>query len=1303
MKILKISGTNITTFDTFEINFDSEPLKSCGLFAITGATGSGKSTLLDAICLALYGRTPRYSNHGGIKIGKNEDSEKTKLLANDPRALMSYGAGFAEVAVDFTRDHQKFYRAKWYTQRAHKKPEGSIQSVSQELYEISYSESESELDSDKNAVETKLLEGTKVTDVRKKIEECVGLKYEEFCRTVFLAQGEFDAFLKREEERSKLLELITGDQLYSRISQVAAEQLKEAEESLAKLRAEIDQDLLDDDEVEQAQSSLDDTQHELQSVRDHQRQVQRAEVITAELKEKLDRYLALKTQIQLAQDDLGIDQELSDDVRALFTFKDLLEITVQTEEMQSQLDHLFAQTARLQVEEEHSEKRESSIQEEHLKLSQLMVQRADEKTNYQLRKAELKHIEDKISLSEKQVSSFDAERTIVDKKLLALQEEITEVEDTLNKLSLKQDKHNSWITTQSHQRRLIQNQPHWETLFNQLGECTEANSIAERSLSQLDLKYSQATHKLNELESAWANAENRRQSLSETVDKIQQYLMSARLEKKQEDLAQNEYLRTQLQNTQNLLTTLQDEASRVLHIKSKKSAHTALLGELKAKHTDLEIDRRVTLGRLQEVKQTLKRNESEHILTDLRTDLVDGSPCPLCGSKEHPIHHLEANNSEIDDVRSRIETLSNEQSLIDEQTKDLSNQIAQEEQALLWLKTQQLEEQKRCENKLLEWNQMNTDEQWRGLIQNEPVIQQHSRLVLGDICLEDDSINKTLIQQLSTALSDLENLTQKNNETLNQDIAAMTLEEKRLSELKQDLCTVENKILMFEESKITLDEDLLSIYERQEFIRSQVIDNTQDCHDIIAQLSTFSLDRLDDTEVNDIIKLRSSWADLCHTWKVNENTQTQRAELIGLKSHEIKKFKADFESLKVRKAELTQVLIETKSELNEQRSSFDQLKPLVDQSLEGQRELQVLRTQLDTLNSELDDIRQKRKNRSLNLGELIGEQRSLSVEFDTLKRSHNEHISQSSLDEIEMTQYLATWRSLNIEKLTEDIQIQEQKEAQIVSLVDQLSTLEQSISDQAQTIPEAHAFLVDYADQQSGDHIVKHLKQLKAESHKINLVTESLLLVEAQARSLITRHEAAILRQGEESTEVQQALAETNRLRTMVKMLGGSGKYGGFNAFAQKYTLEMILEHANHYLSLLQSRYRLEMIEDDKKPLNFQVVDQDLGDEIRSVNSLSGGESFLISLALALGLSSTSSQHTNIESLFIDEGFGSLDPDSLDMAITMLDNLQVQGIKIGIISHVDGIAERVGTRLEVQSKGIGKSQLHISQSFHQSL
>ena len=69
MKILCVKGTNLTTFDDFEIDFEGQELSTVGLFAITGPTGSGKSTLLDAICLALYGRTPRYTNHGGIKIG----------------------------------------------------------------------------------------------------------------------------------------------------------------------------------------------------------------------------------------------------------------------------------------------------------------------------------------------------------------------------------------------------------------------------------------------------------------------------------------------------------------------------------------------------------------------------------------------------------------------------------------------------------------------------------------------------------------------------------------------------------------------------------------------------------------------------------------------------------------------------------------------------------------------------------------------------------------------------------------------------------------------------------------------------------------------------------------------------------------------------------------------------------------------------------------------------------------------------------------------------------------------------------
>ena len=107
------------------------------------------------------------------------------------------------------------------------------------------------------------------------------------------------------------------------------------------------------------------------------------------------------------------------------------------------------------------------------------------------------------------------------------------------------------------------------------------------------------------------------------------------------------------------------------------------------------------------------------------------------------------------------------------------------------------------------------------------------------------------------------------------------------------------------------------------------------------------------------------------------------------------------------------------------------------------------------------------------------------------------------------------------------------------------------------------------------------------------------------------------------------------------------------------------------------------------------VVDQDMGDEYRSVHSLSGGESFLVSLALALGLASLSSNRVRVESLFIDEGFGSLDADTLRVAMDALDNLQAQGRKVGVISHVQEMTERIGVQIQVRRQSGGQSRIEV--------
>ena len=156
--------------------------------------------------------------------------------------------------------------------------------------------------------------------------------------------------------------------------------------------------------------------------------------------------------------------------------------------------------------------------------------------------------------------------------------------------------------------------------------------------------------------------------------------------------------------------------------------------------------------------------------------------------------------------------------------------------------------------------------------------------------------------------------------------------------------------------------------------------------------------------------------------------------------------------------------------------------------------------------------------------------------------------------------------------------------------------------------------------------------------------------------------------------------------------LAGSADGAKFRRIAQGYTLDILLNYANVQLRELTRRYRLERVPDT---LALQVIDRDMCDEVRTVHSLSGGESFLVSLALALGLSSLSSNRMRVESLFIDEGFGSLDADTLRVAMDALESLRTQGRKIGVISHVQEMTERIPVRVQVSREGNGKSIVRI--------
>lgn len=196
-------------------------------------------------------------------------------------------------------------------------------------------------------------------------------------------------------------------------------------------------------------------------------------------------------------------------------------------------------------------------------------------------------------------------------------------------------------------------------------------------------------------------------------------------------------------------------------------------------------------------------------------------------------------------------------------------------------------------------------------------------------------------------------------------------------------------------------------------------------------------------------------------------------------------------------------------------------------------------------------------------------------------------------------------------------------------------------------------------------------------------------------------HQRGLLTRDAQQRESQRALFEQIDAQThdadlwqRLDALIGSAKGDKFRRFAQGLTLDHLLALANRHLDRLHARYLLRRKSTGE--LELEIVDGWQADATRDTRTLSGGESFLVSLALALALSDLVSHKTSIDSLFLDEGFGTLDGDTLEIALDALDTLNASGKMIGVISHVDSLKERIATQIRVEKGGgIGHSRLVI--------
>lgn len=186
-------------------------------------------------------------------------------------------------------------------------------------------------------------------------------------------------------------------------------------------------------------------------------------------------------------------------------------------------------------------------------------------------------------------------------------------------------------------------------------------------------------------------------------------------------------------------------------------------------------------------------------------------------------------------------------------------------------------------------------------------------------------------------------------------------------------------------------------------------------------------------------------------------------------------------------------------------------------------------------------------------------------------------------------------------------------------------------------------------------------------------------------------HQQNLTNQQKFSAQIEEIQQEEHRWHK-ISIIIGDAKGKTFRDYAQQYHLDILLEYANQQLQQLSQRYTLQRLENS---LSLAIIDHDMDGEIRSVASLSGGESFLTALALSLAIANMASGELKIESLFIDEGFGTLDASSLHMVMDALDRLQSQGRKVVLISHIAEMHERIPVQIQVQPLGSGSSRIHI--------
>lgn len=313
------------------------------------------------------------------------------------------------------------------------------------------------------------------------------------------------------------------------------------------------------------------------------------------------------------------------------------------------------------------------------------------------------------------------------------------------------------------------------------------------------------------------------------------------------------------------------------------------------------------------------------------------------------------------------------------------------------------------------------------------------------------------------------------------------------------------------------------------------------------------------------------------------------------------------------------------------------------------------------------------KQLEVNLGEIRGD---LASKENQLKDNETNRASKNT----ELTQWIAAYNMK--EDRIRDISMEVVEEMRIAA--DDWNAIRQK-RDQLNNAVVSARTLLDNAKETQEKHQEskpeKTREELFVEQEELQKNSQNDALLNAKTKQ--KKHDDALLSLGDKADEFARLTKTKDDWIAITNAIGGDGKT--LRKIAQCYTLSFLIEHANAEIRKFNSRYELMQV---KNSLGIRVIDHDRADDVRDTTSLSGGETFIVSLGLALGLSALSSRNISFENLFIDEGFGTLDPDTLATVIDSLAMLQSkQGKKVGVISHTDTMSERITTQIRIVKNG----------------